>query len=283
MTDHPPTNEYTPDSADRTLKRLHLASTFWFVGCVGFILVMGLREAGFNWWLIFSLSGHSIVILFVLISLYLFALFRGGQKVPGHEIEHPLTSSPYYKLFYVCAPFLGGLAGLIASPLATGPVIQSCYTISLGTFGTTFLSWVVLDPLVALAEMYTPAGRTHRSARQAAQKAQQQEKQRNREALLERLVEIERENSLVWDRSLLPQAKELADLLLIDHTQYIEARERAAEIAVSAWQTGGLACMNYLHKRSMTLFREQYPNAPVSDYIVYWWDGIGAWRDPNLG
>src|SRR5680860_247395 len=83
------------------LKNLHLAGTLWFILCVIFILIKGLRQAGFDWWVIFSLSGHSVVILFVLVSVYLFALFRGGKTVNIQAKAHPLTSSEYYMVLYI--------------------------------------------------------------------------------------------------------------------------------------------------------------------------------------
>ena len=95
----------------KKLKSIHVASTAWFVLSVGYILVFALRQAGFQWWIIFSLSGHSVLIAFLLVSLYSFALFKGVSRNQLIEAEHPLTSTNYYMMFYVAIPFLGGLAG----------------------------------------------------------------------------------------------------------------------------------------------------------------------------
>lgn len=51
------------------LKSIHLAGTAWFILCVGYILVFALRQAGVHWWIIFSVSWHSVLTVFLLISL----------------------------------------------------------------------------------------------------------------------------------------------------------------------------------------------------------------------
>ena len=100
-------------TARRALKWIHVASTVWFVLCVVYVLILALHQAGFNWWVIFSLSGHSLIAAFLLVSLYLFAFFRGVKGAQQIEVEHPLTSAPAYMGFYVAAPLIGGLAGLL--------------------------------------------------------------------------------------------------------------------------------------------------------------------------
>jgi len=91
-------------------KWLHFASTGWFMLCVGYILVSALRQAGVHWWVIFSLSGFSAIFVFLLIGLYLFAIFRGVDRNQKIEIEHPLTNTNYYLAFYDISPLLGGFA-----------------------------------------------------------------------------------------------------------------------------------------------------------------------------
>ena len=108
-------------SGGRTLKRVHLASTVWFIVCVGHILVLALRQAGVNWWVVFSLSGYGVLIVLLLISLYLFAIFRGVARSQKTEIEHPLTTTIYYSVFYDISPFLGLLAGGLGA-IVGGPV-----------------------------------------------------------------------------------------------------------------------------------------------------------------
>ncbi|MBE3145137.1 MAG: hypothetical protein IMZ61_14645, partial [Planctomycetes bacterium] len=90
-----------------TLKMIHLAGTIWFMVCLGYLFVLVLHQAGFNWWLIFSLSGHSALLIFLLISLYLFTIFGAGGEEQGMAVEHPLTTTGSYLAFYVSAPILG--------------------------------------------------------------------------------------------------------------------------------------------------------------------------------
>jgi len=260
---------------------LHFAGTLWFVLCVGFILVVGLIEAGFNWWMIFSLSAHSVVVLFMLISLYLFALFRGGKPLQGHTLEHPLTSSDYYMVLYIGAPLLGAFAGFLHAVLYKQATPEFLLSIALATFGVTFSSWVILDPILASLETFTPQGQAHRLKRLEKQKAERQERTRNRNALLEVLIEKEKENEALWSKRLTPYIPELCDLLNIGPSEYRHAEQRAAEIAIEAWRLGGLACMQFLHQRTLAAYQKRHPNRPLADYIINWWDGIGAWRNPS--
>ncbi len=151
-------------TAKRLLKRIHLVATVWFVLCVAYLLATALRQVGFRWWLVFSLSGYSTAVIFLLVSLYLFAFFRGAGRDRYIEIEHPLTSADCYLGFYVSAPLLGGLAAILATADApeTGRFL---FSVALGTLGTTFLVWIVLDPLVGMAETLLPASRRHRAER----------------------------------------------------------------------------------------------------------------------
>ena len=134
------------------MKLTHVASTIWFMVCVGYILVLTLHEVGFKWWLIFSLSGHSAVAVGVLISVYLFALVRdmgGSQQI---QVEHPFTSTHSYMGFYVAAPLLGGLAGIFGM-IGASDLSRYADGVARGTLGTTFFVWVVLDPVTGLIEI----------------------------------------------------------------------------------------------------------------------------------
>src|SRR5512145_2232659 len=116
------------------LRRVHIASTIWFVLAVGYILVLALRQAGVRWWVVFSLSGHGLLIASVLISLYLFAIFRGISSSQKVQTEHPLTSTTYYALFYVLTPLLGGLAGCLVT-IGERTAWQFFLGVSMGTLG----------------------------------------------------------------------------------------------------------------------------------------------------
>ncbi len=91
----------------RTLKSIHLANTVWFILCVGYILVFALRQAGVHWWIIFSVSGHSTLLVLLLVSIYSFALVIGVSRsqrirsrtpVNQHELLYAvLYRNPFFR------------------------------------------------------------------------------------------------------------------------------------------------------------------------------------------
>lgn len=266
----------------KTLKAIHLASTLWFVLCIAYILVLALRQKGFQWWVIFSLSGHSAVIIFLLMAVYLFAVFRGAGRTQGIEIEHPLTSTNYYLAFYAAAPLLGGLAGCLAT-IGEDKVAQFLAGIALGTFVTTALVWVVVDPVTTSVEpLLTPVSRKHRAERLAQTKAEGERKQRERQQLLADILEKEQLDRQHWQQVLKPQAEKLAELLTADADGFRRAEGQAVDIGLSAWQLGGITCMRQLRDMAVEISRQKNQKTPVTDYISFWWDGIGSWRSPSL-
>ncbi|MHC4495602.1 MAG: hypothetical protein ACYSYM_07250 [Planctomycetota bacterium] len=146
------------------LRITHIASTIWFILCVGYILTLALRQAGVRWWVVFSLSGHGVLIALVLVSLYLFAIVRGISSSQKVHVEHPLTSTIYYAVFYVTTPFLGTLAGCLGM-IGVKTINQFLLGIAVGTLWVTFLVWVMVDPVIGLLEMLLPASRKHRVQR----------------------------------------------------------------------------------------------------------------------
>jgi hypothetical protein len=267
----------------KVLKLIHLAGTVWFVACVGYIFVLGLRQAGVRWWVVFSLSGHGALVVFLLISLYLFAIYRGISSSQQVQIEHPLTSTPYYTMFYVTAPFLGGLAGCLGMIGINTTVSHFLSVVALGTLGTTFLVWVIVDPLAGLMEMLLPTtSRKHRAERLALARVQRQEKQREREHLLAEVLAKEESDVRHWRDVLRPQAEKLAGLLTSGEADFENAEREAVDIAVRAWQLGGITCMRTLRDMVMELTRQNRPDRAVIDYITVWWDGIGSWRSTSI-
>ena len=124
-------------------KLIHFASTAWFILCISYILILALREAGFRWLVIFSLSGQSAILIFFLVSLYLFAFFRGIDRNQQIEKEHPLTRAGCYTIFYDVSPFLGGLAGYLGA-VGVGRIDELLLGIAFGTLATTFLVWIIV-------------------------------------------------------------------------------------------------------------------------------------------
>ncbi len=262
----------------RTLKSIHLAGTAWFILCLGYILVFALRQAGVNWWVIFSLSGHSALLILLLISVYLFAIFKGIDRSQQIVIEHPLTSTVYYAVFYDVSPFLGALAGCIGLIGVTrvGELVQG---IALGTLATTFLVWIVLDPTIGFVEKLLPASRKHRLERLARVRAMRQKQQEQQKRLLTDILAQERRDQRHWEQLLQSPAARLAELSAGNRQQ---TEGEAVEIGVSAWQTGGLSCMRKLHAIAMDVCRQRYQDEAIVDYISIWWDGIGSWRTPSV-
>lgn len=210
------------------MKLTHVASTIWFMVCVGYMLVLTLHEVGFKWWLIFSLSGHSAVAVGVLISVYLFALVRdmgGSQQI---QVEHPFTSTHSYMGFYVAAPLLGGLAGIFGM-IGASDLSRYADGVARGTLGTTFFVWVVLDPVAGLIEILLPVSRRHRAERVARAELERKARQQKREKLLADAVAREEQERERWRQVLQPQAQRLA-ALLADNALSEHAEQEAVDI-----------------------------------------------------
>jgi hypothetical protein len=269
-------------SVRRLLKAMHVASMAWFMLCVGYVVVRALHEAGFRWWVIFTLSGHSALAILLLVSLYLFALFRGVGSTQHIAQEHPLTSTHSYMGFYIAAPLLGGLAGILGM-LGTSDPIRFLAGVALGTLGTTFTVWVVIDPVAGLIEMLLPASRKHRAQRLARIEAERRARQERRERLLVEAFAREAQERQRWQERLQPHAERLAALLTIDASSLPKAEREAVEIGARAWRLGGLTCMRQLHEMAIGISQNHPGQAEPVDYVSYWWDGIGDWRRPSLG
>jgi hypothetical protein len=265
----------------KAIRKIHLASTVLFMLCTGYVFILALWQAGFNWLLIFSLSGYWALITVLLVSLYLFAVFRGTSPGPSMEKEHPLTSTTYYMTFYVSTPFLGAVAGLLSMIGETG-VGLPLGRIAMGTIVATFLTWIAVDPITGLMELLTPEPRRHRAERLARARIQKQLEQENRKKMLERLFQQERENERFWKEAFTPQAELLARLLASDQKDFSKAEQEAIGIGVEAWKKGGLICMRHLRNMAIDIFRQQHGERQFADYISAWWDGIGRWRNPSL-
>ncbi len=266
-------------SSGRVLKLVHFSGTAWFVASAGFLLIFALRDAGAGWWLIFSLSGYSAVLIFLLISLYLFAIFRG--VVHPAKQEHPLTTSIYYMMFYDICPFLGALAGVVGTLGSLDPV-QQLTTVGIGTLATTFFVWIVLDPAIASVETMLPASRAARRRRQAHIKAMREKQRIDNERLLAKLQEEEASKQQQLRQLLPPMAEKLAALLADYAIKGIQIEPEVVQIGARAWQMGGIICMRQLHEMAINGYREQFQGRHFIDHIAIWWDGIGSWQAPLL-
>ncbi|MCK4752788.1 MAG: hypothetical protein KAS75_05025 [Planctomycetes bacterium] len=259
------------------LTLVHFASTVWFMLAIGYILILALRQAGFHWWVIFSLSGYSAILVFLLISLYLFAIFRGIDRSQKIEKEYPLTSTRYYAVFYDISPLLGGFAGYVGT-IGISRMSELLLGIALGTLTTTFLVWIVVDPAIAFTERLLPASRKHRLERLARVRVLRQRKQKEQKRLLAEVLSQDERERIRWQEALKPQAAKLAELLMTNGIDFKQAECAAVEIGANAWQIGGLSCMQELRDMTMAICRRRNQGSDTVDYIPVWWDGIGSWR-----
>lgn len=264
----------------RMLKLIHFAGTIWLIGCIVYILVLVLRQAGVDWWVIFSFSGPSILIIMLLTSLYLFIIFREINRTQLSE-EHPLTSAYHYLFLYDISPFLGALAGCIAMT-GTQTVNQFLLGIALGTLGATFLSWIIIDPAVGLLETLLPASRKHRLARLTRARELRHQMQQNREQLLAQVLSQEKLNRQTWQKTLIPQAERLAEILASNNIDF-QTECEITKIGVETYKTGGLSCMKYLRDMAIAACKNKSRNTAFIDYISIYWDGIGNWQSLPLG
>ncbi len=265
-------------TSQKFLKRIHVCGTLWFLLCAATLLAFSLYQAGFEWWLIFSISGYSAVLLFFVFTVYLFAIYQG---VVRHQTaaEHPLSTSVYYIALYDLAPFLGTMAGLCS--LSTNALFSSLIsTIPEGTLVTTFLVWIVLDPMIGVAEALLPESAVHRKKRLADIREKKRLQKEENQNLLRKLELRESELQRQWNELFEPKAKEAALLLCSSNIPISDIHPQMIELGALAWQTGEIACMRYFHKMILNLLNDSFQK-PSIDYINIWWDGIGTWRRPQ--
>lgn len=266
-------------ASNRLLKFIHIASTVWFIASGTFLVLIALREAGLQWWIIFSLSGHSGVLIFFLTLVYSFAIFRGVSRSQKIEAEHPLTCSRSYLAFYDVSPFLGTLAGLSVWTF-THNTFELVVYMAIGSLCSTFLVWILVDPGISICEMVLPVSRRLRKERIAETRELQRRIHEDNERLMEELLEMESINAKQHEIELRSPATELADLLGYHNIGCANIEAQVVEMGGYAWQLGGIACMRQLRKMAEAAFKEKYKEAVAIDRIGIWWDGIGTWRKP---
>jgi hypothetical protein len=264
-------------SRQKAFRLLHLLSTGGFLLCAAYLLIISLLQAGRGWLFIISVSGYSAVLSLLLVSVYLFALFRGATRNRKTEIEHPLTSSQYYSVFYDSAPFVGMAAGLI-SAVGAGRLSTYAFGAAMGCFATTFLVWIVFDPLTGLLETLLPGSRKLRRERLALTRMARKEAA---SAKLRTLAEVNAAADLElkrWRQALSKPAETLAALVADDEQDNARKEEIVVDMGVKAWRMGGLACMRLLHSMAAEICGSKHSSPACADSISLWWDGIGSWR-----
>ena len=248
---------------------------------VGYILVFALWQAGKSWWFIISLSGYSALLILLLISFYLFAIFRGVARSQKTVIEHPLTSSVYYSVFYDTSPFLGALAGCLGA-IGVTRVTDYLAVITIGSFGATFLIWIIIDPIAGIIEMMLPASRVHRHQRLEEARIKRQEENLANQRLLAEIESKSEQEKIGWDKVLQPYAQRLAALMSDGQALSKHRESEVIDIGLDAWRMGGIECMRRLHTMVKERHKQKIEGSLIIDYISIWWDGIGSWRNSWL-
>ena len=265
-------------------KICHFASTAWFVLSISYIFILALLNNGKGWLIILSVSGYSVLIAFLLVSLYLFAAFRGFAKSQNAPNEHPLTTDHFYSLFYDLSPFLGALAGLLAA-VGIARTNNLLLLTATGSVWITFLVWIIIDPIAGLVEMLLPSSREHRHKRLAETRKIQKEELLVRQELLKKIELQKKTEKEQWREILQPYAEKLTMLAgSIDQaTNYSDSiKTEVMDIGVIACQMGGVNCMAQLYSMTMEICRQKHRNPTIVEYISIWWDGIGSWKNSWL-
>lgn len=261
------------------IKYMHIAGICWFIFCLLYTLAIVLHQAGFNWWIIFSMSGHAIVIVIFLMILYLYVIFQSVSDEHSQEIEHQLTLTKPYVFLYLSAPFLGGLAGLVSCIGVEIQLSQILLSVALATMVGTFLIWIIVDPAVSFLEtVLVPESRSHKAERLAQAKLEKQQRQKAREQFLEEVLSKEEAAQLHWQKLLKNEVNRIVQLLTDHNVNSKQAENQIVKMGVKAWQTGGINCMKTLRDMVMQEYKRQNGTEMINDYISCWWDGIGNWR-----
>lgn len=262
-------------------KALGICSTICFVSSTAFLFVLGLREAGVKWWVIFSLSGYSAVLLFMVACLYAFAVFRSIFRSQKIYREHPLTSRVKYMAFYNTSPLFGAFVGAVLG-FGRGSLLDRLGLFSVGCLSTTFFAWVVVDPVLGFMEMLLPSSHRHRRGRLCEEKTEMQRRKAENERMLCELVEKELSQEQLRETTLLPVAEDMASLIASHRLGLKGIESQVVDKGVEAWQMGGIVCMRQLHKLTTEMLIERFGEHGMVDHISIWWDGIGKWRKPLI-
>ncbi len=262
------------------LRRIHFISTVWFFCAVAYFFLFSLRQAGKSWWVIISLSGYSTPLAFLFVSLYLFAIYRGIARSQKIEIEHPISTSFYYMVFYVISPLLGGFAGAV-SGMQNTRLLNYFLVVAVGTFWVTFIVWIIIDPAAGLLEMLLPVSGRHRKRRLMEADARRKQEEITKQRILADVEKTEKSEQAYWEKVLKSYAKELGQLLAGAGDNLNSIENQVVNIGLDAWRIGGLNCMRKLQSMAADTC-EKHTALMHKDYIAIWWDGIGTWQSDWL-
>ena len=271
-------NPKTAANPSYDFKRIHLCGVVWFLICVIFTIVIAIYQMGFHWWVVFSVSGYSTVVVLFLITVYLFAIFKGVVR-NSNSIEHPLTTLPYYILLYDAAPFLGALVGFYVASF-NQPILSLLIVATQGTLIMTFVMWVITDSLVGIIEVSFPQSIAHRKRRLSENHEKRRAEMLKRQLLLEQVSLQEKQIRSQWECFFRPYVFEIVDLLCNSSVSIETVQRRIAELGALAWQKGDILSMKFFHKIILDKLKHCV-NCPSIDFVALYWDGIGTWRKPS--
>lgn len=256
-------------------KTLHLVSTFWLTATIFYFMVYTLIEIELKWWVLFSLSGYSLLLLLFLISFYIFAIYNGLVRNKEVEKEHPLTRTISYMILYDASPLLGAIASLLAITPCDG-WHKNIIILATGTFAVTFLFWIIIDPILNLIEQSMPQSIKLRKARLESAKLLKQEEQNKQRLMIEELTEYQQNVIQNWNKSLQPLSEELTQLLSCCSNG--QNKSKIVDIGLKAWQIGGVACMQQL----ANIVLDDNQVSQNKQRLALSWQGIGEWRTKLL-
>lgn len=266
-------------------KKVHFGNTLLFMLCIVGISIEALRQAGLDWWLVFSISGYSLFTILFIMSVYVFVLFRGMVRNDEPDIEHPLTSLKIYKILYSITPMLGFIAGLLSQVGVDYEISKRMWLFGceMGSFWITILIWVLLDPLFNFLECRTPASMQSRQHRMELARQEKEKILAQRKKLLAELSEKEKIETVEQKKILDVPADKLSDLMLSGLRGSAGANNPVViELGVNAWQLGGIKCMKLLRDMAWEKCVQKGLRPGMVDEVDYWWDGIGDWRAKSL-
>lgn len=261
----------------RFFKLLHFFNSGIFVISSAYIFVYALHKVGKSWLFIASLSSYSTMIIIFFLSFYLFAVYRGISSGQNVKDEHPLTTSLPYLLFYNISSLYGVFAVWLVS-VSIYTTADYFLRISIGAVASTFLMWIIIDPLVGLSEMLLPSSRMHRHVRNLQTQELRKKDIEEKQNILNEINRSGQNDRRIWQQMLESDANELARIISKRNINYKNIESRVVEIGVKAFRLGGVECMRHLYFMTKQICERNAQFSLNLDYISFWWDGIGNWR-----
>jgi hypothetical protein len=149
---------------------------------------------------------------------------------------------------------------------------------SVGSVASTFLMWIIIDPLAGLLEMFLPSSRMRRRIRVKNLQELRKREFEKRKNILEEISRSCQYDRLKWQQILENDANELARLISRNRIDDKCTEMKVVELGVKAFRIGGIECMRHLYFMTRQICERKMQVVPNLDYISIWWDGIGSWR-----